>query len=503
MNEHAIERGRASRAAVDGAPAPRLERAGVAPVPARAQDVLAQPERGVLQLPAAADLPRLVRRDAPRRPATCSSDRPGHRGHGGDVDDVHRARLQHHRAARAGDPQAHARHAAADVGLPGRDRRQRGHQHGAADGDHLRRRELLFGLDWPQDLLVAGRSSSVLGVVCFAALGVALSHAIPNFDSAPAYVNAVFLPLIFISGVFYDAEDAPRVLQRRRPGAAAQAPDRRAVGRDGPRRGRRRPPRRRARPRRLGGRRAHARRARLLLGIAQRASRPRRPRRRGRRCSPARALVADADGAAAAEDDRAVRRAGHPGAPRSRAGVDCEPQPQASASPTPRRQPAARDAPQRARAAGREVAEVVAAGHVGGVARGGAGEPAVRASAVEAVARALPVDQAQDRAPQRRRGRARAGAAAAAVAVASGAAAAPERRQRRERRRGGTGRQPPGRRGRPPGTAATHVTERAAKRRFRARESNGPLPWVRLSAYVRPDGAAERPSPAPAAPSSF
>ena len=52
-----------------------------------------------------------------------------------------------------------------------------------------------------------------LGVVCFASLGVALSHAIPNFDAAPAYVNAAFLPMIFISGVFYDADDAPRVIQ--------------------------------------------------------------------------------------------------------------------------------------------------------------------------------------------------------------------------------------------------------------------------------------------------
>lgn len=50
---------------------------------------------------------------------------------------------------------------------------------------------------------------AILGVVCFAALGVAMSHAIPNFDSAPAYVNAVFLPVIFISGVFYDADAAP------------------------------------------------------------------------------------------------------------------------------------------------------------------------------------------------------------------------------------------------------------------------------------------------------
>jgi ABC-2 type transport system permease protein len=71
---------------------------------------------------------------------------------------------------------------------------------------------LVFGLDPPQDwpaLVVF----VVVGVVCFASLGVALSHAIPNFDSAPAYVNAAFLPLIFISGVFYDADNAPGALR--------------------------------------------------------------------------------------------------------------------------------------------------------------------------------------------------------------------------------------------------------------------------------------------------
>jgi ABC-2 type transport system permease protein len=67
---------------------------------------------------------------------------------------------------------------------------------------------LFFGTGWPRDwfelvVFVAA------GVVCFASLGVAFSHAIPNFDSAPAYVNAVFLPIIFISGVFYDASRAP------------------------------------------------------------------------------------------------------------------------------------------------------------------------------------------------------------------------------------------------------------------------------------------------------
>jgi ABC-2 type transport system permease protein len=67
---------------------------------------------------------------------------------------------------------------------------------------------VFFGTGWPKDwgelvVFVAA------GVVCFAALGVAFSHVIPNFESTSAYVNAVFLPVILISGVFYDAHKAP------------------------------------------------------------------------------------------------------------------------------------------------------------------------------------------------------------------------------------------------------------------------------------------------------
>jgi ABC-2 type transport system permease protein len=71
---------------------------------------------------------------------------------------------------------------------------------------------IVFGVAWPTEwlsLLVF----VALGVVCFASLGVALAHAIPNFESAPAYVNAVFLPMILIAGVFYDAGDAPAVIR--------------------------------------------------------------------------------------------------------------------------------------------------------------------------------------------------------------------------------------------------------------------------------------------------
>ena len=70
---------------------------------------------------------------------------------------------------------------------------------------------LVYGVDWPQDPLMLIMFTA-LGVVCFAALGVAFSHAIPNEDAAPAYTNAVFLPVIFISGVFYSTDDLPEVL---------------------------------------------------------------------------------------------------------------------------------------------------------------------------------------------------------------------------------------------------------------------------------------------------
>jgi ABC-2 type transport system permease protein len=71
---------------------------------------------------------------------------------------------------------------------------------------------VVWGVAWPGDWL-ALLVFLALGVVCFSALGVALAHAIPNFESAPAYVNAVFLPMIMIAGVFYDDENAPAVLK--------------------------------------------------------------------------------------------------------------------------------------------------------------------------------------------------------------------------------------------------------------------------------------------------
>src|SRR6478752_3981434 len=73
--------------------------------------------------------------------------------------------------------------------------------------------KLIFGIGWPRDwaeLLVF----VLAGVVCLAALGVAFAHAIPNFESTAAYVNAVFLPVVFVSFYVFDSSSAPGFLRQ-------------------------------------------------------------------------------------------------------------------------------------------------------------------------------------------------------------------------------------------------------------------------------------------------
>ncbi len=71
---------------------------------------------------------------------------------------------------------------------------------------------LVFDLGWPKDWVELA-VFTLLGVACFASLGVAFSHVIPNFEAAPAYTNLVFLPVLFISGVFYDVDEVPNALR--------------------------------------------------------------------------------------------------------------------------------------------------------------------------------------------------------------------------------------------------------------------------------------------------
>jgi ABC-2 type transport system permease protein len=69
-----------------------------------------------------------------------------------------------------------------------------------------------FGIGWPSQwgsLIVF----VLVGVACFSALGVAFAHLIPNFESTAAYVNAVFLPVVFISFYVFDSGSAPGFLK--------------------------------------------------------------------------------------------------------------------------------------------------------------------------------------------------------------------------------------------------------------------------------------------------
>jgi ABC-2 type transport system permease protein len=67
---------------------------------------------------------------------------------------------------------------------------------------------LVFGIGWPRDWLEL-IVFVVAGVVCMASLGVAFAHAIPNFESTAAYVNAVFLPVVAVSFFSFDSKSAP------------------------------------------------------------------------------------------------------------------------------------------------------------------------------------------------------------------------------------------------------------------------------------------------------
>ncbi len=73
---------------------------------------------------------------------------------------------------------------------------------------------LFYGVDAPTTTLGAALATIVLGAIAFSSLGLAMTAALPNADGAPAIVNAVVLPLLFISDIFIPAEDAPAWLNR-------------------------------------------------------------------------------------------------------------------------------------------------------------------------------------------------------------------------------------------------------------------------------------------------
>jgi len=66
-----------------------------------------------------------------------------------------------------------------------------------------------FGADLPWDRLPAILLTLVIGAAAFCCLGIALTAAIPSQDAAAAIVNAMLLPLYFLSGVFIPEDQIP------------------------------------------------------------------------------------------------------------------------------------------------------------------------------------------------------------------------------------------------------------------------------------------------------
>jgi ABC-2 type transport system permease protein len=70
----------------------------------------------------------------------------------------------------------------------------------------------LLDAAWPVAPL-AFVAAVVLGVAAFAALGLAVTGFVKNAEGSSAIVNAIYLPMAFISGVFFSRETMPGFLQ--------------------------------------------------------------------------------------------------------------------------------------------------------------------------------------------------------------------------------------------------------------------------------------------------
>jgi ABC-2 type transport system permease protein len=71
---------------------------------------------------------------------------------------------------------------------------------------------LVYDVPVPWDALPALLLLLAVSAAAFSALGLGVAGLIPNADAAPAVVNAVVLPVLFISNVFIQMDNAPEWL---------------------------------------------------------------------------------------------------------------------------------------------------------------------------------------------------------------------------------------------------------------------------------------------------
>jgi ABC-2 type transport system permease protein len=70
----------------------------------------------------------------------------------------------------------------------------------------------VLGADWP-DRPALFVLAILVGSAAFAALGIAVTTIVRTAEGSSAVVNAIFLPMAFISGVFFSTEEMPAFLQ--------------------------------------------------------------------------------------------------------------------------------------------------------------------------------------------------------------------------------------------------------------------------------------------------
>jgi ABC-2 type transport system permease protein len=68
---------------------------------------------------------------------------------------------------------------------------------------------IAYGVEIPWERLPAILTTLVVGAAAFCCLGIALTAAIPSQDAAAPIVNALLLPLYFLSGVFIPDDQLP------------------------------------------------------------------------------------------------------------------------------------------------------------------------------------------------------------------------------------------------------------------------------------------------------
>ncbi len=72
---------------------------------------------------------------------------------------------------------------------------------------------VFYGVQIIARTLPAALLTFVVGVSCFAALGMLVAAISPNGDATPAITNATLLPVAFISNIFFPIENPPRWME--------------------------------------------------------------------------------------------------------------------------------------------------------------------------------------------------------------------------------------------------------------------------------------------------